>query len=156
MLAVFFSLSETLVQAGFSQALIQKKDADEEDFSSVFFINLVVSLSIYFILFLLAPYIASFYDQPQLTKLTRVLSLIFVINAFSYVQETRLKKSMEFKKLMTIYLPSTFISGIISIIMAYSGFGVWALVAQRLINQSLFAVQLWVRTKWKPLFIFNI
>jgi len=156
MLAVFISLSETLVQAGFSQALIQKKDADEEDFSSVFFINLVVSLSIYFILFLLAPYIASFYDQPQLTKLTRVLSLIFVINAFSYVQETRLKKSMEFKKLMTIYLPSTFISGIISIIMAYSGFGVWALVAQRLINQSLFAVQLWVRTKWKPLFIFNI
>lgn len=155
MLSIFIALSETLVQAGFSQALIQKKDADEEHFSSVFYINLSVSILIYFILFFSAPLISNFYNQPKLTGLTRVLSLIFIINSFGYVQETRLRKSMKFKKLMYISLPSTIISGVVSVSMAYLGFGVWALVTQRLVSQILFNTQLWFYSKWKPLLSFN-
>lgn len=155
MLSIFIALSETLVQAGFSQALIQKKDADEEHFSSVFYINFVTSITIYFILFFSAPFISDFYNQPKLTGLTRVLSLIFIINSFGYVQETRLRKSMEFKKLMYISLPSTIISGVVSVSMAYLGFGVWALVTQRLVSQVLFNTQLWFYSKWKPLLSFN-
>lgn len=155
MLAIFIALSQTLVQAGFSQALIQKKDTDEEDYSSVFYINLVVSVTLYIILFFCAPLISDFYDQPKLTALTRVLSLVFVINAFGYVQETRLKKSLDFKKLMYVHLPSTLISGVVAVIMAFMGYGVWSIVAQRLVMRFAFTVQLWVYAKWKPLSTFN-
>lgn len=155
MLAIFIALSQTLVQAGFSQALIQKKDTDEEDYSSVFYINLVMSLVLYAILYVAAPYIADFYDQPELINLTRVLSLVFVINSLGYVQETRLKKSLDFKKLMYVHLPSTVLSGVVAVIMAYTGFGVWSLVAQRLVMRGAFAVQLWIYSKWTPLWRFN-
>src|SRR5699024_8295482 len=109
MLMIFIQLSQILVQAGFNQALIQKKEIDEEDYSSVFWINLGVSLLIYGILFAGAPWISIFYEQPVLTKLTRVLSLVFIINAFSYVQEARLTREMRFKTLTIIHISSTVI-----------------------------------------------
>lgn len=155
MLTVFIALSETLVGAGFSQALIQKKNTDDEDFSAVFIINLIVSTVLYFILFFGAPYIASFYNQPILVDMTRVLSLIFVINAFSYVQKAKLTKELRFKTLMIIQLPSTMLSGIVAVVMAYKGFGVWSIIAQQLVSQVAFAIQIWIYGKWKPLLIFN-
>ncbi len=155
MLMIFIQVSQVLVQAGFNQALIQKKDTDEEDFSSVFWINLVVSLLIYGILFFCAPFIAEFYDQPVLTKLTRVLSLVFVINAFSYVQETKLQKEMRFKTLTIIHIPSTVIGGIAGITMALMDFGVWSIVGVQLITRFCYAVQIWFYSKWQPLWTFN-
>src|SRR5690625_885345 len=155
MLSIFIALSQTIVQAGFRQALIQKKDTDEEDFSSVFWINLAVSILIYIILFFTAPLIAEFYHQPKLVSLTRVLALIFVINSFGYVQESRLEKQMDFKKLMYIHLPSTFLSGAVGVIMAFKGFGVWSLVGQQLTMQVVFVVQLWIYSKWVPMWTFN-
>lgn len=156
MLAIFIQVSQALVNAGFNQALIQKKDPDEEDFSSVFYINLLFSVALYVLLFLGAPSIASFYDQSSLISLTRVLSLIFVVNAFSYVQEARLTKEMRFKTLMIVHLPSSLIGGVISITMAIMGFGVWSIVALQLMTRLAYAIQIWIYSKWKPLFSFNV
>src|SRR5699024_1485704 len=119
--------------------LIQKKDTDEEDYSSVFWINLVVSTLIYGILFFSAPLIADFYQQPVLTELTRALSLVFVINSFSYVQEARLQNEMEFKTLTIIHIPATVLGGVVSVIMAMKGFGVWSIVALQLVTRGAYA-----------------
>lgn len=155
MLMIFIQLSQVLVRAGFNQALIQKKEVDEEDYSSVFWINLVVSLLIYGILYISAPFIAEFYDQPILVKLTRVLTLIFVINAFSYVQQARLQKEMQFKTLTIIHIPSVIIGGVAGIVMAIKGFGVWSIIAQRLITRFIYTIQIWFYARWKPMLSFN-
>lgn len=155
MLMLFISLSQVLITAGFSQALIQKKDPDEEDFSSVFYINLGTSVILYLLLFFCAPLIADFYNQPILTDLMRVLSVVFVINAFSYVQEARLTKEMKFKTLALIHVPSSIISGVISIVMANLGFGVWSIVFLQLSQRVSYAIQIWIYSKWKPLLSFN-
>lgn len=155
MLMIFIQLSQVLVRAGFSQALIQKKDTDEEDYSSVFWINLAVSILIYGILFFSAPLIANFYGQPILTKLTRALSLVFVINAFSYVQTARLQKKISFKTLTIIHIPSTILGGAVGIGMAIMGYGVWSIVGLQLVTRGAYAVQIWFYGKWKPLLSFN-
>lgn len=155
MLTIFIQVSEALVVAGFNEALIQKKDADEKDYSSVFWLNLGLGLLIYLILFLMAPFISEFYHQPVLTKLTRAFSLIFIINAFSYVQETRLRKEMRFRTLTIIHIPSAVLAAIVSIVMAFLNFGVWSIIAMQLVSQFAYAVQIWIYSKWKPLLIFE-
>lgn len=155
MLTIFIAVSQALVQAGFNQALIQKENTDEEDYSSVFYINLIASVFLYSILFFTAPLIARFYGQPVLTNLTRILALGFVINAFSYVQEAKLTKEMRFKTLMFVHLPSTVISGLVAIAMAFTGFGVWSIVWQQLVMRLAYAIQIWIYAKWRPLFAFN-
>lgn len=155
MLMIFIQVSQALVVAGFNQALIQKKDTDEEDYSSVFWINLGMSLLLYAIIFFCAPLIANFYDQPILTELARVLSLVFVINAFSYVQEARLSKEMRFKTLTIVSIPSTVIGGGVAVVMAVMGYGVWSIVALQLVTRFAYAVQIWFYAKWKPLFTYN-
>lgn len=155
MLTIFIAISQALTQGGFNQALIQKKNTDEEDFSSVFYINLIVSLGLYFILFFTAPLIAKFYDQPALISLTRVLSFVLIINAFSLVQSTKLKKDMHFKTLAFIHLPSIIVSGAFAIIMALLGYGVWSLVGQQLVMRLVYTIQLWFYSKWTPQWIFN-
>ncbi|HET8804245.1 MAG TPA: lipopolysaccharide biosynthesis protein [Aequorivita sp.] len=155
MLAIFIEMSMLLLNAGFSRALIQKKDADEEDFSSVFWINLGISLVIYWILFFSAPFIAKFYEQPILIDLVRVLSLIFVINSFSLIQEARLTKAMKFKNLTIIKIPSTILGGMVGVVLALLDFGVWSLIFMQLATSLGTAIQLWIYSKWKPLFVFN-
>lgn len=155
MLAIFIQVSQTLVLAGFNEALIQKKDTDEEDYSSVFWLNLTLSILIYTTLFFIAPYIAKFYHQPLLTLLCRVLTLVFVINAFSYVQEARLRKEMRFKTLTIIHIPSVGLAALISIAMAIYGFGVWSLIAMQIVSQLAYAIQIWIYAKWRPQLIFN-
>lgn len=156
MLSVFIQISQMVVEGGFSQALIRKQDATSEDYASVFYINLIVSLLLYVVLFFSAPFIASFYRQPLLSPLTRVLGLIFVFNAFSLVQEAILTKEMKFKKLMTISIPSTVIGGVVSIVMAMMNFGVWSIVAQQLVTRLAYAVQIWMYTKWRPVRRFDL
>lgn len=155
MLAIFIAISQTIVEAGFNKALIRKKDADEEDYSTVFFINLSVSVLLYLLLYFCAPFIAQFYNEPKLISLTRILSLIFILNAFGYVQETKLIKEMQFKRLMIINLPSTVISGIVAIVLAYNDFGVWSIVGQRLTMRFMFIIQVWFYSNWKPIWVFN-
>lgn len=155
MLMIFIQVSQAIVEGGFNLALIQKKDTDELDFSSVFWINLVASIFLYVLVFVGAPYIAEFYEQPVLTKLVRVLSLVFVINAFSIVQEAKLTKEMKFKTLMWVHLPSTVLAGVVSVIMAYKDFGVWSLLVFQVINRLAFSIQIWIYAKWKPLLTFQ-
>lgn len=155
MLTIFITVSQNIVQAGFSEALIQKKKTDDEDFSSVFWINLLVSIILYGILFIAAPFIADFYDQPLLTSMTRVLSLIFIISSFSYVQQAKLRKEMKFKTLMFIHIPSIIIAGIVAVTMAFLDYGVWSIIGMQITMSIAYAIQIWIYSKWKPLFSFN-
>lgn len=155
MLAVFMSISRSLTDSGFGQALIQKKDADQVDFSSVFYINLVVSIVVYGLLYLSAPFIATFYGEPILVNLIRVLGLNFIISGFSLVQVAKLTKEIRFKNLMIAKLPSTLLGGIVGIVSAYTGFGVWSLIFQSLSDTTFYAIQVWIQSKWRPKFVFD-
>lgn len=153
---VFIQVSQVVIEGGFNLALIQKKDTDEEDYSSVFYINLAVSIFLYLVLFTAAPYIADFYHQHSLINLTRAFSFVFIINAFSYVQEARLTKEVKFKTLMFIHIPSTIIGGIVSIVMAFNGFGVWSIIILQLVTRLAYTIQIWIYAKWVPLRSFNL
>jgi len=155
MLAVFIAISQSLTDSGFSQALIQKKDADKVDYSSVFFINLVVSIAIYGILYASAPLIASFYGETILVNLIRALGLKFIIASFSIVQIAKLTKEVEFKKLLIAKLPSTILGGILGVTAAYWGFGVWSLIIQQLTDAAAYSVQVWIHSQWRPVWVFD-
>jgi O-antigen/teichoic acid export membrane protein len=155
MLAVFIAVSQSLIDSGFGQALIQKKDTDEVDYSSVFYINLVVSVCLYGILYLAAPYISGFYGEPHLTALIRVLGVKFIIAAFSLVQIAKLTKEVNFKSLMIARLPSTLIGGVSGIGAAYMGFGVWSLIIQQLTNSTAYSLQIWIQSGWWPSLVFD-
>jgi O-antigen/teichoic acid export membrane protein len=156
LMMIFIQISQVLIEGGFNLALIQKKDTDEEDYSSVFYINLILSIFLYIILFIAAPYISDFYEQPILIQLIRSFSIVFIINAFSYVQEARLTKEVRFKTLMFIHIPSTLMGGIISVIMAFNGFGVWSIIFLQLVTRLAYSIQIWIYAKWVPLFYFNL
>src|SRR5699024_1277657 len=155
MLAVFIAVSQSLTDSGFGQALIQKKETDEVDYSSVFYINLTVSVIIYVLLFVTAPLIASFYGEPILINLIRVLGLKFIIAAFSMVQIARLTKQVQFKKLMMAKLPSTLLGGAAGISAAYMDYGVWSLIIQQLTDATAYSIQIWIQSKWRPIRVFD-
>lgn len=152
---VFILLANVFVESGFNTALIQKKDADEVDFSSVLYLSLGVATILYGLIFITAPFIASFYDQPILIQVLRVLSITIFIGAFNSIQNAYIARNMLFKKLFTSSLGSVTISGVVGIIAAYSGLGVWALVLQQLISQLAVAIILWFTVKWRPHLIFS-
>jgi len=150
MLMVFTAVAQSIMDSGFGSALIQKKDADQTDASSIFFFNLLLGIILAIILTLLAPLIAQFYNQPILTPLTRALSITLILNAFSLVQTSLLAKRLDFKTQMKTSLLAVFISGVVGIVMAFRGFGVWSLVAQ-MVSKSLFqATFLWLFNDWRP------
>lgn len=155
MLAIFFAVSQIFVESGFSNALIQKIDRTETDYSTIFYFNLLVGLLLYLILFISAPYIADFYRVPDLTLLTRVLSLNILIGAFAIVQQARLKILMDFKTPSLIMVVSVVISGALGIFLAYNGYGVWALVVQSLTGTTLRTILYFVYNKWLPKLIFS-
>lgn len=155
MLAIFFAFSDLFVGSGLSMALIQKSDRTEVDYSTIFHFNLTVGLIFYLILFFSAPLIAQFFNAPQLTILTRVLSLSIIINSLSIVQQTRLTIQLDFKTQTLISLFAIVISGAIGILMACCGFGVWALVVQMLSSSLIRAASLFYYNKWLPLLTFS-
>ncbi len=155
MIAIFVSIGNTLLSGGLTSSLIRSKDLDEEDFSTVFFFNLGASIFIYAIIYLLAPVIAEFYDQNVITNLLRVYSLTFLIQALSAVQLARLTQKMDFKTQTIISIPATIIGGLTGILMAYSGFGVWSLVASYMTTSCFNTIQLWFYSKWSPIIAFN-
>lgn len=155
MLAIFMGIGGALIDSGLTQSLIRTENPTDEDYSTVFYFNLLGSIAIYSIIALLAPLIANFFDQLQLTNIVRVYSIVFVINAFGAIQRTRLAKIMDFKTQMLVSTPSLIISGAVGIGMALYGYGVWSIVWSR-VTQSLTAtLQLWFWAKWRPLWFFS-
>jgi len=155
MLSVFMSIGTVLMESGLGQSLIRTTNPDSEDYSTVFYFNLIGSFIVYAIVYLCAPFIADFYHQPLLESITRWYCLIFITNALSSIHYTRLTKQMLFKKELTITLPSLILSSIVGITMAYSGYGVWSLVASGLTQSVAVALQMWIRSDWRPVLSFN-
>ena len=135
MIGVFTSIISIFIDCGFATSLVRKPDHNQTDFSTLFFFNIVASFIGYFIIFFISPWIADFYNEPILEKVAKVQALNMVIGSFSTVQGIQYTIKMDFKTTSKIGLICTIISGICGIIMAYNGFGVWALVGQGLIKQ---------------------
>lgn len=152
---VFITIANILVSNGFATALIQKKDADDIDFSSVFYFSLTFSIFLYLVLFLSAPYIAKWYNMPVLCPTLRVLGIRIIIGAVNSVQQSYVSRRMEFKKFFFATLGGTILSGVVGIIFAYRGFGIWALVAQYLVNTTTDTLVLWFTVKWRPKWCFS-
>lgn len=155
LVTVIISILDVFVNSGFGNALIQKKDADNVDFSTVFYFNVFMCLVLYSILFLSAPLIASFYNIPELTNIVRVLGLTIVVSGVKNIQQAYVSKNMLFKKFFFSTLSGTIVSAIVGIIMAIKGFGVWALVAQHLTNLCIDTFILWITVKWRPIKAFS-
>lgn len=156
MITIFISISNTIVDSGFSNAIIRKKDVIDEDYSTTFVFNILLSIIMYGILFLCSPLIADFFHQEQLTLLTRVLGLVIIINSLAIVQRTKLIKNIDFKRQAKISIASSTISGVVGIAFALMGFGVWALVAQQLTRQLINALGLWISAHWAPSIKFSV
>ena len=155
MMAIFLGLAQSLVDSGFSQALVRKQDRTETDNCTVFYFNIVVGLILYLILYITAPFVSSFYDEPQLTKIMRVVSTVVIINSFSVVQRALFTTSVNFKVQAYATIFSAVLSGIIGIIMAYQGFGVWTLVAQQIIAAFINTLALWFYSSWRPVLLYS-
>jgi len=150
MIAVFIAIGTSITDSGLSNSLIRTKDADDKDFSTVFILNLGLSAAVYLLLFISAPYIADFFNQPILTNLVRVYCLSFVISAFSAVQLARLNKSMQFKKITKLNVPGTLLGTLTGLLMGYYGYGVWSIVFMYLVTQFVQSISLWFSSSWRP------
>ncbi len=150
MVTVFTTLMQVFVDSGMGNALIQKKDADDLDFSTVFYFNVVICVVMYAIMFFAAPLISDFYEMPELTPVVRVQSLMLIISGVRNVQQAYVSRHMLFKRFFFATLGGTIGAAVVGIVMAYLGFGVWALVAQYLFNLAASTALLWITVKWRP------
>jgi len=155
MLSIFIAISQSLIDSGFSNALIQKKNRTEIDFATVFYFNIVVGIVLYLVLFFTSPIIASFYNTPILIGVTRIVALNLLFNSLTVVQRAKLTINIDFKTQAKASFTAVVISGVIGIILAYKGFGVWSLAVQSALNYGLNMLLLWVIVKWHPLRIFS-
>lgn len=155
MLSIFMSISQTFIDSGFSNALIRKLDRTEIDCSTAFYFNIVVGALCFAILYAVSPIIASFYNQPILTEVTRVMAITLFINSLTVVQVAILTIKIDFKTQAIINLVSSIASGVLGIALAYWGFGVWSLVYQQVFRAFLSALLFWILTKWRPLLLFS-
>ena len=149
-IAIFIAVSNSLVDSGFSQALIRKNDASDEDYNTAFITNLAVSILMALVLIVSAPFISDFFNRPELTDLTRVMSLLVVINAFALIQNTVIVKNLNFKIQTKCSIISSLLSGGVGIGMAYTNFGVWSLVGQQISKQTFNTIFLWLYNRWIP------
>lgn len=150
MLGIFLAIAQAFVDSGFSNALIQKKDLTEVDYSTVFYFNILIALVVYGVLFVSAPAIASFYREPELVAVTRWVGVNLMLNAFLLVQRTRLLIVSDFRTLAKASLIAVSVSGLLGICLAWLGYGVWALIAQSLGNTFFNMVLLWWFVAWVP------
>lgn len=155
LITVFTTIMQVFVDSGLGTALIQKKNADDLDFSSVFYFNFVVCLILYAVMFIAAPLIANFYNDNHLTAIIRVVSLIIIISGIKGIQQSYVSRNMLFKRFFYSTLGGTICSAVIGITLAYTGFGVWAIVAQQLSNTAIDTLILWLTVKWRPKKMFS-
>lgn len=155
LVTVLITLLNVFVDSGMASALIQKKDADDWDFSTVFYFNVTLCIALYAIMYLVAPLIAEFYNDATLVPIIRVLSLTIVISGLKNVQQAYVSKNMLFKRFFFATLGGTLAAAILGIGMAYMGCGVWALVAQQIVNVAIDTLILWFTVKWRPKRLFS-
>lgn len=155
LVTVFTTILQVFVDSGLGTALIQKKEADDLDFSSVFFFNFAVCLILYIGMFIAAPFIAEFYNDSSLTSVVRVISLTIVISGVKGIQQAYVSRNMMFKRFFFSTIGGTIFSAVFGIVLAYQGFGVWALVAQQLSNTAIDTLILWLTVKWRPKLMFS-
>lgn len=153
---VFTTILQVFVDSGLGTALIQKKDADDLDFSSVFYFNFGVCIILYVGMFFLSPLIANFYDDELLIPIIRVISLTIIFSSIKGIQQAYVSRHMMFKRFFFSTLGGTIFSAFLGIVLAYSGFGVWALVAQQISNTAIDTLILWLTVKWRPQKIFSL
>lgn len=155
MLAIFIAIAQTFLDSGFANALIQKKGRTEVDYATVFYFNIVISLLLYGLFYFCAPFIASFYKIPVLTDVTRVVTLSLIINGLVIVQTAKLSIELNFRLQALASIISVLVSGLLGLLLAYLGWGVWALVYQNISHSLVRAIILWLFARWKPLFVFS-
>ena len=155
LILVFINIANVFVTSGFSTALVQNKDADRTDFSTNFYCSLAVSILVYLILFIAAPFIEQFYDMRGLALILRVFALRIPLSAYSAIQHAYVERHMIFKRYFFSTLGGTLISGVVGIIMAYKGFGAWALIAQYFTNTIVDILVLSITVPWQPEFVFS-
>lgn len=155
MLAIFLAVAQSLIDSGFSQALIRKQNRTEKDNSTVFYFNIVVSSFLYILFFISAPYVSAFYNTPELSSIMRVISLGVVINSLAVVQRAQYTINIDFKTQAKASFTAAVFSGSVGITLAYTGSGVWALVVQQLLNLSINTVMLWYYSRWRPLLYYS-
>lgn len=156
LVVVFLDILQIFVDSGLGNALIQKKDADDIDFSTVFLFNIFFCIILYLCIFYLSPLIANFYNNEQLTKIIRVLSISILISGIKNIQYSYVSKNLIFRKFFFATIIGTIIAAVVGIVMAYRGYGVWALVAQQLTNNLIDTIVLWFTVKWRPKLVFSI
>ena len=155
MIAIFIAVSDSIIDSGFSNALIRKVNVDRIDYNTVFYFNLIVSVSLYILLFFASPAISAFFREPILVEVMRVIGVVLIINALAIIPRTIFVRNVNFKTQTKVSLIASTSSGVVGIGMALSGMGVWSLVGQQLSRQLLNTVFLWVYSKWKPIFEFS-
>ena len=153
--SIFVGFANILSDSGTATSLIRNKEVSQLDYSTVFFSNLIVSVLLYILLFLLAPFIASFFEFKNIESLLKVYGLMFIVSSFTIVQSIRLNKNLDFKTQFKLLLPSLLISATVGIWMAVNGYGVWSLVIKDLVFSVLGGVQLWIYSKWRPSLVFD-
>jgi teichuronic acid exporter len=154
-ISIFINLGATLINSGLTQSLIRSEKLDNEDYSSVFYFNVIVSLFIYIAIFLLSPLIADFFSLNELVPLIRIYAITFIFDSFGIIHIAKFTKELNFKIQMLISTPSLLIGGAVGVIMAYYGFGVWSLVYSKIIQSLAHNSQLWIRSEWRPAFTFH-
>lgn len=155
LLDVFIGILSVFINSGMGVALVQKKDADDLDFSTLFYFNIISCSALYLILYLCAPLIASFYGRPELTILTRVVGITLIVSGVKSIQNAYISKTMQFRKFFYATLGGTIFSAFVGLIMALCGAGYWALVAQSLSNTIIDTIVLWMVTDWRPKWLFS-
>ena len=155
MLNIFMALAQSVIDSGFANALIQKKNRTNTDYTTVFYFNIAVSVCLYLLLYICSPFISDFYNQPELDLITKVVGISLIINSFGIVQQAKLTIELDFKRQAKASLTAVIIGGVIGFIFAYKGFGVWALVIQSLSNNLIKVLLYWIYAKWKPMLTFS-
>ena len=150
LVTVFIRFFQIFVDSGLANALIQKKNAEQVDFSSVFYFNIVMCMVLYVALFFASPLVAHFYKMPELTPVLRVLGIVLIISGLKSVQQAYVSRHLLFKRFFWATLTGTIFAAVVGIIMAIRGFGIWALVAQHLVNTIVDTIMLWITVKWRP------
>ena len=155
MLVIFLAIAQSLIDSGFSQALIRKYPRTETDNSTVFYFNIIVAVFIYLLLYFVAPYVSIFYNIPALTSVMRVICLGVVLNSLAVVKRALFTVNIDFKTQAKAAFIAAVSSGFVGIVMAYKGYGVWSLVFQQLLNLSINTGLLWIFSKWRPSWMFS-
>jgi O-antigen/teichoic acid export membrane protein len=155
MIMIFIAVSEIFVNSGFHQSLIRKQDVGPEDFSTIFYTNLIIAVFFWCLLQVIGPWVADFYGHPILADILPVFGIVVFIDSLALVQKTDLTRRLDFKLLAKISVVSNLVGGVVGILAAYQGLGVWSLVMKSIFQKLTSTVLLWLQNKWRPIWVFD-